>query len=67
MRVKLTVLKNTPTNLLILDEPTNHLDIRAKDALREGLAAYKGALLLVSHEREFAESLCTDVLDIRGR
>ena len=66
VRVKLTVLKNTPTNLLILDEPTNHLDIRAKDALREGLAAYKGALLLVSHEREFAESLCTDVLDIRG-
>ena len=66
MRVKLTVLTNTPTNLLILDEPTNHLDIRAKESLKTALKEYKGAVLLVSHEREFAESICGDVLDVRG-
>ena len=66
VRVKLTVLTNTPTNLLILDEPTNHLDIRAKESLKTALKEYKGAVLLVSHEREFAESICGDVLDVRG-
>ncbi len=66
VRVKLTVLTNTPTNLLILDEPTNHLDVRAKESLKTALKDYKGAVLLVSHEREFAESICGDVLDVRG-
>lgn len=66
VRVKLTVLTNTNTNLLILDEPTNHLDVRAKDSLKEALCAYKGALLLVSHEREFAESVCKDVFDVKS-
>ena len=65
VRVKLTVLANTKTNLLILDEPTNHLDIRAKAALADGLKNYKGAVLLVSHEREFAESVCGEVFDVK--
>jgi len=66
VRVKLTVLTFTETNLLILDEPTNHLDVRAKAALLDALKRYKGALILVSHEREFAEELCSDILDIKG-
>lgn len=66
VRVKLTVLTFTETNLLILDEPTNHLDVRAKAALLDALKSYKGALILVSHEREFAEELCSDILDIKG-
>lgn len=66
VRVKLTVLANTETNLLILDEPTNHLDVRAKESLKEALRSYKGALLLVSHEREFAEAVCGDILDVKG-
>lgn len=66
VRVKLTVLTNTQTNLLILDEPTNHLDVRAKQSLKEALLSYKGAILLVSHERDFAESVCKDVFDVKG-
>ena len=66
VRVKLAVLNNTESNLLILDEPTNHLDVRAKDALKKALLAYPGALILVSHEKEFAGEICPKILDIKG-
>ena len=52
------------SNILILDEPTNHLDVKAKDSLKESLKSYQGAIILVSHEQEFAEGLVTDVFDI---
>jgi ATP-binding cassette subfamily F protein 3 len=54
-----------PANILILDEPTNHLDVRAKDALKAALAAFSGALILVTHEREFAEGLCNKTFDVK--
>lgn len=65
VRIKLTVLVNTESNLLILDEPTNHLDVRAKAALKEALAAYPGAMILVSHEKEFAGDVCNRVFDVK--
>ena len=40
-------------NVLILDEPTNHLDNLAKVALKEALIAFKGSLILVSHDPSF--------------
>jgi ATPase subunit of ABC transporter with duplicated ATPase domains len=43
------------TNLLIMDEPTNHLDVRAAEALGKALATYPGALVVVSHDREFLD------------
>ncbi len=43
----------SPPQLLILDEPTNHLDIEAIEAVEAGLAAYDGALLIVSHDEAF--------------
>jgi ATPase subunit of ABC transporter with duplicated ATPase domains len=47
----------TPPSLLILDEPTNHLDIDSIEAVEAGLRAYDGALLIVSHDEAFLESI----------
>lgn len=51
-------------SLLILDEPTNHLDFQTVQWLEDYLSGYKGALLLVSHDRYFLDKLCTSVCDI---
>ena len=67
VRIVLCCLMQKPSNVLILDEPTNHLDVRAKAALQKALAEYKGALILVSHEKEFAESICNKVFDAREK
>ncbi len=67
VRIKLAVLNNTPSNVLILDEPTNHLDVRAKDALKRALIEYEGAIILVSHEHEFASEICNIVFDARTK
>jgi ATP-binding cassette subfamily F protein uup len=54
--------------LLLLDEPTNHLDIEAIGWLEGFLAGYDGALLFVTHDRVFLETLATRILDLdRGR
>ena len=47
----------TPPQLLILDEPGNHLDIDSLTAVETGLAAYDGALLVVSHDRSFIDAI----------
>ncbi|MBM7587863.1 ATPase subunit of ABC transporter with duplicated ATPase domains [Bacillus pakistanensis] len=60
-KVRLCKLINRESNLLVLDEPTNHLDVEAKEELRRALQAYKGSVLLISHEPEFYEGLVTDV------
>ena len=44
-------------NFLLLDEPTNHMDIKSKDILKQALKAYDGALLIVSHDRDFLDGL----------
>ena len=50
--------------MLVLDEPTNHLDLEAIEALIEGLFAYQGTLLLVSHDRWFVSRLATRIIEI---
>jgi ATP-binding cassette subfamily F protein 3 len=55
-RLALALIANTRPNLMILDEPTNHLDVDAREALVDGLNAYGGALILVSHDRRLIEA-----------
>ncbi|AMK25571.1 ABC-F family ATP-binding cassette domain-containing protein [Sphingobium sp. TKS] len=49
-----------PPQLLMLDEPTNHLDIESVEAIEGGLAAYDGALILVSHDESFLANVGVD-------
>jgi ATPase subunit of ABC transporter with duplicated ATPase domains len=52
-------------NVLVLDEPTNHLDIESIEGLLEGLEAFKGTILFVSHDRHFVSQLATRVIELR--
>ncbi len=54
-----------PPNFLVLDEPTNHLDLETKEMLIRALAGFDGAMLFVSHDREFLRGLSNRVLDLR--
>ena len=51
-------------NVLVLDEPTNHLDMESIEALVEGLQAFKGTLVMVSHDRWFVNELATRIVEI---
>jgi len=48
-------------HLLLLDEPTNHLDIETLDALADALKAFKGAVVIVSHNQAFLMEVCTEL------
>ncbi|MBS2967728.1 ABC-F family ATP-binding cassette domain-containing protein [Metabacillus sp. KIGAM252] len=60
-KVRFCKLMNNESNLLVLDEPTNHLDVDAKEELKRALNAYKGSILMISHEPEFYQGLATEV------
>lgn len=47
-------------DLLVMDEPTNHLDLETIECFEQALSSYKGALIVVSHDRYFLEKLSTD-------
>jgi ATPase subunit of ABC transporter with duplicated ATPase domains len=64
-RLVFTRLGMERPNVLVLDEPTNHLDLEAIEALVEGLRAYRGTLIFVSHDRWFVGQLATRVVEIR--
>jgi ATP-binding cassette subfamily F protein 3 len=64
MRAHLARLLVMEPDLLLLDEPTNHLDLLALLWLQNYLKNYSGALLLISHDREFMDEVVTQVYDI---
>jgi len=51
-------------NVLVLDEPTNHLDLESIEALVEGLRAFEGTLIFVSHDRWFVSELATRIVEV---
>jgi ATP-binding cassette subfamily F protein uup len=65
-RLLLAKLFAQPSNLLVMDEPTNDLDVETLELLEEMLAAYRGTLLLVSHDREFIDNVVTSTLVLEG-
>ena len=68
-RVRLAMARalGSRAELLLLDEPTNHLDLDAIVWLEEWLTAYPGTLLMISHDREFLDTIIDRVLHIENR
>ncbi|MCU0474087.1 MAG: ABC-F family ATP-binding cassette domain-containing protein [Bacteroidales bacterium] len=64
-RLALVRLLLEPHNLLVLDEPTNHLDMRSKDILKQALIRYDGTLIVVSHDRDFLDSIAEKIYEFR--
>ena len=63
-KVRLCKIMNREANVLVLDEPTNHLDVDAKDSLQSAIKAFKGAVILVSHETEFYLPIVDEVINL---
>ncbi len=66
-RVRMAQMMVKPADLLLLDEPTNDLDIPALEVLEETLDEFPGALVIVSHDRELLDRLCTEVIGLDGK
>ena len=53
-------------NVILLDEPTNDIDVNTLRALEEGLEAYAGCAVVISHDRWFLDRICTHILAFEG-
>jgi ATP-binding cassette subfamily F protein 3 len=66
MRVALAKLLLSQPDLLVLDEPTNHLDVDSVAFLEQHLVGFPGALLFVSHDRDFIDNVANRVIELSG-
>jgi ATP-binding cassette subfamily F protein uup len=66
-RVRIAQLMLQPADLLLLDEPANDLDIPALEVLEDSLVEFPGALVLVSHDRDLTDRVCTEVVGLDGQ
>lgn len=66
MRIKLIGLLGQDPNLLLLDEPTNYLDLETTLLLESFLQSYRGAFLLISHDREFLRRTTDHIVEVEG-
>lgn len=67
MRIELAKLLLQNNDLLLLDEPTNHLDMESIIWLENFLKDYHGAIVLVSHDKQFMTSVCNRTFDVNNR
>lgn len=67
MRVELAKLLLMQPNVLLLDEPTNHLDIESIEWLESFLKNYSGAIVLISHDRVFLDTITNRTIEITGQ
>ncbi len=67
MRIELAKLLLQNNDLLLLDEPTNHLDMESIVWLENFLKDYNGAIVLVSHDKQFMTSVCNRTFDVNNR
>ena len=65
-RLHMAKLLKRGANVLLLDEPTNDLDVETLRALEEGLLAFPGCVIAVSHDRWFLDRICTHILAFEG-
>lgn len=66
-RLALACMLLRPFNFLVLDEPTNHLDMISKEVLKNALLEFNGAILVVSHDRDFLSGLTEKTIEFRDR
>ncbi len=66
-RIRIAQLMLRPADVLLLDEPTNDLDIPSLEVLEDSLAEFPGAVVLVTHDRDLMDRLCTEVVGLDGR
>jgi ATP-binding cassette subfamily F protein 3 len=66
-RLSLAILVSSGANVLVLDEPTNHLDLESREALEQALSEFRGALLLVSHDRALLDAVGTRTVAFEDR
>jgi ATP-binding cassette subfamily F protein 3 len=64
VRLNLARALMCPSDLLLLDEPTNHLDLEAVLWLEQWLRQYQGTLILIAHDRDFLDAVCSEILHI---
>jgi sulfate-transporting ATPase len=65
-RLHMAKLLKRGGNVLLLDEPTNDLDVETLRALEEGILAFPGCAIVVSHDRWFLDRICTHILAFEG-
>ena len=65
-RLHMAKLLKRGGNVLLLDEPTNDLDVETLRALEEGLLAFPGCVIVISHDRWFLDRICTHILAFEG-
>ena len=67
MRLNLAQALMCRSDLLLLDEPTNHLDLETVLWLEDWLRTYPGTLLLISHDRDFLDTVCSHIVEIANQ